>query len=696
MALAQLLSDKRDAIVRRFVAEVQTQGVPPTGTSRSKVVDHIPFFLDDVIRELRGETALRDTQDVSDVSATARRHGEQRWELGFDLDALVREYGLLRYCILMEAKQANVPVSIDEFDQLAKCLNVGVAEAVTAYSTQRNAERDRQHEDIVFLAEAGSVLGSSLDSQATLTRLVRLVIPRLADWCAIHLTDAALAKEVRVAHVDPSKTELVREVYAQMAWPSADAVHAARSDAPDAPDALGTTSSIIVPLRVQRATYGAIVLAYSDSARRHSADDMLLAEDLARRAAVAIENSHLYELANAERARVEAATRAKDEFVALLSHELRTPLNAILGWSRLVRHGGLPADKHPHAMEVIERNAEAQSQLVGDLLEVSRVISGTVRINPAQMDLGEVVQMAIEGIRPGAEAKRVTIEMDLGRDSTLLRGDADRLQQVVWNLLTNAVKFTPKGGRIRIALRRVDSDLELVIEDTGIGIPPAFLPHMFESFRQSDASTTRTHGGLGVGLAIAKHLVTLHGGTLEGSSDGVGHGATFTVRVPISPLVSPTVGVKRAPAVRCEEPAPLPAGLRGVTVLVVDDEPDARELIQVLLESCGIIVQVAASAEAAWQELERFLPDVLISDIGMPLEDGYALIAKIRASTSEELRRIPAIALTAYAMADDRNRALLAGFNLHATKPADPGALITMVADLAGRRAAEPQELGNE
>ena len=688
MALAQLLTDKRDAIVRRFVAAVQDQAVPPSGTSRSNVIDHIPFFLDDVIRELRGETPVRDTQDVSDVSTTARRHGEQRWELGFDLDALIREYGLLRYCILMEAKQANVAISIDEFDKLAKCLNVGIAEAVTAYSAQRNTERDKQREDLVFLAEAGGVLASSLDSQATLTRLMRLVIPRLGDWCAIHATDGALAKEVRVAHVDPSKTELVREVYAKIAWPTGDAVHAVRSDVADA---LGTTSSIIVPLRVQRTSFGAIVLGYSDSGRRHSADDILLAEDLANRAAVAIENAHLYELANRERARVEAATRAKDEFVAMLSHELRTPLNAILGWSRLVRHGSLPPDKHPHAMEVIERNAEAQNQLVGDLLDVSRVISGTVRVNPAQMDLGDVVQMAIEGIRPAADAKRVSIDADLDHDSTLLRGDADRLQQVVWNLLTNAVKFTPKGGRVRVELRRVDSDLELVVEDTGIGIAPEFLPHMFDSFRQSDSSTTRAHGGLGVGLAIAKHLVTLHGGSLEGSSEGMGHGAKFTVRLPISPLVSPTVGVKRAPAVRSEGPVPLTAGLQGVTVLVVDDEQDARELLQVLLESCGILVQVAASAEAALRELERFVPDVLISDIGMPEQDGYALIEKIRASTSEELRRIPAIALTAYAMAEDRNRALLAGFNLHATKPASPGALITMVADLAGRRAADPQ-----
>ncbi|MDB5217028.1 MAG: Chemotaxis protein methyltransferase CheR [Myxococcaceae bacterium] len=694
MALDKLLTEKRDAIVRRFVADLQMQDVPPSGTSRSNVVDHIPFFLDEVIRELRGHEPVRDTADASDVSSTARRHGEQRWELGFDIDALVREYGILRHCILMEAREANIAMSIDDFDKLAKCLNVGIAEAVTAYSAHRNAEGERQHEELAFLAEAGRVLASSLDWQATLTRLVRVVIPRLADWCAIHLADGDLANEIRIAHVDPSKTELVREIYATIAWPTGQTFGTLRTDASNAsdpsnaPDALGTTSSIIVPLRVQRATFGAILLAYSDSGRRHSPDDVLLAEDLASRAAVAIENAHLYELANRERARVEAATRAKDEFVAMLSHELRTPLNAILGWTRLVRHGALAPEKHPHAMEVIERNAEAQNQLVGDLLDVSKVISGTVRINPAQMDLRDVVEMAVEGMRPAADAKRVTIDTDLDHDSTLLRGDADRLQQVAWNLLTNAVKFTPKGGRVQITLRRVESDLELVVEDTGIGIAPEFLPHMFDNFRQSDQSTTRSHGGLGVGLAIAKHLVILHGGTLEGSSDGLGHGSRFTVRLPISPVVSSTVGVKRAPAVRSDDRTAIPEGLSGLTVLVVDDETDARELLQILLESCGIVVRIAKSAQAALDELERCTPDVIISDIGMPHEDGYSLIEKIRASASEVTRRIPAIALTAYAMAEDRNRALLAGFNLHATKPADPGVLITMVADLAGRRAA--------
>ena len=712
MAIDELLSTRRDAIVRRFVADVQAQGVPPATTSRTNVVDHIPAFIDDLVRALRETSPVGEAEDVTAVSESARQHGIQRWEQGFDLDALVREYGVLRHCILAEAKEAGATFSIDEFDKLAMRLNVGVAEAVTAYTAERAAERTLQHERIEFLAEAGKLLASSLDLQATLSRVARMVIPRLADWCVIHL-DGASGSEMLVAHVDPTKAELVRDLYTKVPWPVSSPAGYPRVIAtgatelvPDARtaeaawrvpeasrhaifDGLGTRSWLIVPLRVQRATFGAITLAYAESGRHHGPDDVLLAEDLASRAAIAIENARLFDLANGERARVEAATRAKDEFVAMISHELRTPLNAILGWTRMIRHGGLPVEKHAHALEVIERNAEAQSHLIGDLLDVSRVISGSVSIDPAPMNLADAVEMAIEGVRPSAEAKRVVIDADVERANAALSGDAGRLLQVASNLLANAVKFTPTGGRVHVSLRRVASELELVVEDNGIGIASEFLPHMFESFRQSDPGAARAHGGLGIGLAIAKHLVALHHGTLSGSSAGVGLGAKFVMRVPVSSVVTSIGSARRATAVAAESGPGLPHGLDGVRVLVVDDEEDARELLQVVLETRGVVVRLAPNAAAAMLELEPFRPDVIVSDIGMANEDGYAFIQKVRTSASEQTRKIPAIALTAYAMAEDRNRALLAGFNLHLTKPADPRALLTMIADLAGRHATD-------
>ncbi|MDB4946969.1 MAG: Chemotaxis protein methyltransferase CheR [Labilithrix sp.] len=718
MTLHRILRERRDAIVRRYVGELRAQGMPPAETSRTNLTDHIPSFLDDVVRELGADAddAAHVPGERSHINTTARQHGVQRWELGFDLGVLVREYGVLRRCILMEAKDAGIGVSIDEFDRLADCLNVGVAEAVTAFVAERSAERALQTERVEFLAEAGRLLGSSLDLQATLTRLTRLVVPRLADWCAVHLTEVPELDEIPVAHVDPARAPLVRELFAAPAWTTdlpagyprvietgqkehvtgalRETLSGAGADVAVLSKlaALEATGWLVVPLRVQRATFGAITFGFSaGAAREHDSVDVLLAEDLVARAAVAIENASLFALANRERARVEAATRAKDEFVGMISHELRTPLNAILGWTRLIRGGAIPPEKQPHAMEVIERNAEAQRQLVGDLLDVSKIISGTVRISPAQMDLGDVVDIALEGVRPAAEAKRVTLDLDhrVERGTAVMRGDSERLQQVAWQLLTNAVKFTPKGGRVHVTVGRAGSDLELVVEDSGIGIAPEFLPHMFDSFRQSDSSSTRTHGGLGIGLAIAKHLVTLHGGTLEGGSDGVGRGARFVVRLPVSSLVSSSRGVRRVPAVGNVSTRAAQHGLRGIKALVVDDERDARELVQIVLESCGVEVRLADSVAAALAEVEQFRPDVIISDIGMPNEDGYALIKKVRTEASEALRRTPAIALTAYAMAEDRNRTLLAGFNLHLTKPADPAGLVTMVADLVGRRMTD-------
>jgi len=714
-SLAALIGLQRDTIVASFVAGIQRADLSPRGLSRALLTDHIPSFLDEIVGELERLSRVARSQDADDTSDMARQHGEQRWALGYDVQGLIREYGVLRHVILAAAKEANVPLSIDEFDILAKCLSVGVAEAATEYTRYRDKELNAQKAQLEFLVEAGQLLSSSLDYRSTLSRLTGLLIPRLADWCAVHL-EGDSTHATPVAHVDPTHAELIRDLYRRYPMsPDAEAGfrHVIRTGEPqlivDVDTAttlasaqnedhrallsqIGSSSKLIVPMRVQEHVFGALTLAYSTSGRRYGPADLSLLLELAGRAAVSIDNARLYELSQQERSNAEAATRAKDQLVAMVSHELRTPLNAILGWTRLLRGGSLSPAKGEHALEVIERNATAQNQLVDDLLDISRVITGKIRINPSQIDFANIVEVAVEGVRPAAEAKRLVIETHLADVDAVMRGDGDRLQQVVWNLLSNAVKFTPKGGKIKVSLRRVQSELEFEIEDTGEGIQPSFLPHVFESFRQVDGSESRRHGGLGVGLSIAKHIVELHGGVIAVHSAGKGLGTTFRARLPISPLVSPTLGVSRVPATA--EPTArvsLPPGLDRVRVLVVDDEPDARELVAHFLEGCGMQVDLAGSAAEALAHLTSNTPDVIISDIGMPDQDGYFLIRSIRTLQNVEKSSIPAIALTAFTRNEDRTRALVEGFNLHMAKPVEPSVLVRAVADLAthGRRPSD-------
>jgi CheY-like chemotaxis protein len=369
---------------------------------------------------------------------------------------------------------------------------------------------------------------------------------------------------------------------------------------------------------------------------------------------------------------------------------LRTPLNAILGWTRLMRSGTLSDDKREHAFEVIERNANAQNRLVNDLLDISRAITGKIKLFPSQVDLANIIDVALEDVRLALDAKRLHVRASIERSHAVMRGDSDRLQQIFWNLLTNAIKFTPKGGELHVELRRVESDLELIVRDTGVGIAREFLPHVFDTFRQSDSSTSRVYGGLGIGLSITKHLVDLHGGSISVESQGTGQGSTFTVRLPISPLLTTTLGVAQVPATR-GEPAPYkPADLEHLRILVVDDEADARELIGFLLETCGATVRLADSAAAALAELQTIHHDLIISDIGMPGEDGYALIRSIRTLGKDINRDVPAIALTAFARNEDRERALTAGFNLHIAKPVEPASLVQAVLDLVAHRRGVP------
>jgi len=369
----------------------------------------------------------------------------------------------------------------------------------------------------------------------------------------------------------------------------------------------------------------------------------------------------------------------------VVSHELRTPLNVIMGWVRLLRGGSLNEKTRAQALEVVERNANAQSQLVSDLLDISRMITGKIRIDPAQVDLANLITLVLEDARFALEAKRLSLHVDLTVTDSVMRGDAERLRQVIWNLLANAIKFTAKGGDVWVSLQRVDSDLECVVRDSGAGIAPEVLPYIFDSFRQSDSKTTRAHGGLGLGLSIAKHLIDLHGGSLEARSDGIGKGTSFSVRLPVSPLISTTVGVTKVAVTTAERQGlGRPPALAGTSVLVVDDEEDARDLLRIVLESCDVTVHDAPSARAALDTLARERVDLVVSDIGMPEEDGYSLIRKIRALPGSEKSNIPAIALTAFTRNEDRTRALVEGFNAHMAKPVEPAELLVALADLVG------------
>jgi PAS domain S-box-containing protein len=395
-------------------------------------------------------------------------------------------------------------------------------------------------------------------------------------------------------------------------------------------------------------------------------------DDISERRQAEEQRAKILAHAEAARAEAEAANRAKDEFLATLSHELRTPLSAILAWTSLLRIGKLDAATSSRALETIERNTKLQAQLIEDLLDVSRIITGKLRLQPRPVQLAASVEGALDAVRPTAEAKGVALGCTT-EDVGAVSGDPDRLQQVLWNLLSNAVKFTPAGGRVDVHLRQVGPSVEITVSDTGEGISPEFLPYVFDRFRQVDSTAGRAHGGLGLGLAIARHLVELHGGSIRAHSAGVGHGATFTVRLPMmaAPARSPSGATQLGTALAGTRSNGAPA-LEGTRVLVVDDEADARGYLTVALEQCGAEVVTAASAHEALESLQRQRPDVLVSDIGMPGEDGFALIAKVRALDAANGGRLPAVALTAYARTEDRGRVLKAGYDLHLPKPIDP------------------------
>jgi PAS domain S-box-containing protein len=411
--------------------------------------------------------------------------------------------------------------------------------------------------------------------------------------------------------------------------------------------------------------------------------------DISDRKAAEQERIKLLEAEREARADAERTSRIKDEFLATLSHELRTPLNAILGWSQILKKGDNHAEDLTEGLMIIERNARAQTQLIEDLLDMSRIISGKIRLDVQQFELSDAVVASIETVKSAAATKGIKLQSVLDPLTHPVSGDPNRMQQVFWNLLSNAVKFTPKGGRIQVRVERVNSHVEVSVTDSGEGIPPEFLPYVFDRFRQADSTTTRHHGGLGLGLSIVKHLTELHGGSVSVKSPGVGGGSTFTVVFPLTPIhpSAETVTQRRHPQTRAVNIAPdTCVRISGVKVLVVDDEPDARALVRRLLEDCDAVVTTVDSAAEAMQQMQQNNFQVLVSDIGMPGDDGYALIKQIRTLPADRGRTIPAIALTAYARSEDRVKSVMAGFDMHLPKPVEPTELIAMVAVLATRK----------
>jgi signal transduction histidine kinase/ActR/RegA family two-component response regulator len=392
-------------------------------------------------------------------------------------------------------------------------------------------------------------------------------------------------------------------------------------------------------------------------------------------------NTDIEELKQAREA-AETANRVKDEFLATVSHELRTPLNAIMGWTHLLTRGKLDAETFARGLETIARNASAQNQLISDLLDISRIISGQLRFESGVVDLIPVIEAATETVGPAADSKGIILQLELDRDAGLVSGDGMRLQQIVWNLLTNAIKFTPRGGQITVRLKCENTSVFLSVSDTGEGISAEFLPYIFDRFRQAESTTKRQHAGLGLGLAIVRHLVEAHGGTIRASSQGVGKGATFTATFPL-------LAVQRNPL--DAEYAFFPSGsaghassaiLEGLRVLVIDDEEDARELLNIALTQSGAEVRTAATVRAALEILTQWKPHALVSDIGMPGEDGYDLIRTVRALEYDKGGSTPALALTGYASAEDAARTRLAGYQTHLAKPVAPGDLVLAVASL--------------
>jgi PAS domain S-box-containing protein len=563
--------------------------------------------------------------------------------------------GLANHTVLRRRDGSQVPID----DSAAPIRNdTGVLEGVVLVFRDASKEK-RTYYRRIFLARATEEIAAALDYRDALRRIAKLACPRMADWVSVDIVDPGTGKleQLAVEHVDPAKIEHARDLARHMTEIT-NVIHTGRSELyPELPrgEDADMRSAMVIPLRGQRDVFGAITFLFAGDGRRYTEEDVQLAEDLSKRVALLIERRRLEEQA-------ESANRMKDEFLATLSHELRTPLQAILGYGAMLEQK-IAADPD-RAIAVIMRNAQAQARLIEDLLDMSRILSGKLRLAMTPIDVAGAISAAVDSVRPAAMGRHQQLSVEVEDDLGYMIGDFERIQQVVWNLLSNAVKFTPRNGSITVRASRIGSNVRITVTDTGKGIAPADLSSVFDRFRQADSSTTRTHGGLGLGLAIVKHLVEAHGGTVAAESPGPDQGTTFTVILPAQ-LDELTADSPARPG-----GAALSAtALAGIRVLLVDDDEDTRQYIADALAAVGARVEQASSAAEAFQRLQDNRPDVLISDIGMPHEDGNALIRRVRALPADRGGDVPAIALSAYARHGDVMKAHESGFQRHLSKP---------------------------
>jgi PAS domain S-box-containing protein len=552
------------------------------------------------------------------------------------------------------------------------------------------------------LGEMGALVASTLD-RAAIARKVTEVATALthAQWGAytynehdrdsgdefMQYATAGAPREAVAQFLQWSAADVLESAFRgnalRLADVTADPRYEHRASPLKTADDLPARSLLALPVKgVSRDLLGVLFLGHSHPGI-FSEQHERLAAGVAAWASIALENARLFDEAK-------EANRLKDEFLAVLSHELRTPLNAIVGYSRLLSGGVLSKQKAARGLEILERNATWLTQIVEDVLDVSRIVSGKIRLDVQPVDMSLIVENAVATVQPAADAKGIRVQSIVDPGVGPVSGDPGRLQQVIWNLLSNAVKFTGKAGRVQIRVERVNSHLEIIVSDTGAGIRPDFLPYVFERFRQADAGTTRKNGGLGLGLAIVRHIVEMHGGSVEASSAGEGQGATFTVRLPLMIVYPQRLDTPREhPRTERRKPIMELAGLSGIHVLAIDDEEDALTLMREILEAAGATVTTLATPIGAIERIEAVKPDVLVVDLGMPEIDGFELMTRIRRSPDAAVRDVPAAALTAFARAEDRTKALRSGFEMHLAKPVDPGELVASIATLARRARSQ-------